>query len=553
MSQTKHFLFLCTTLLTSTALQAIPPSFKTPVELVAPYNHHIQNFGFNNWNNADPNWLVMLDHGAGMSYSSTSFYLYSYAGEFDGARFPPTQYEFGLERILNHGANYQPAKIFFSSTSLSATPIGARYDPTYSDTKGQSLIDPTQKAGFEFPTNTASMTNAINYLKNYGCAIPGTTYTTITPASTQQYVNERFMTDWASGNEVSYVANFQSKAVVKDLVEKTKLAILNKFHDHLFLDDIVRDHPNCANANYGGLGSYPTWKDGQLDYIQQITNFTRSPTMLGRLGKPMKVFGNMWTPRATHQSWAPYSYTAQNTAKWYSTGALRLDLYYFESGGSAIEDVAGLGVGTGVIPAGQPEAGSPAYVNPDGGYIPANRVAVAGSYDFSKVRVNGVINKTLYLAEQFKAASIAAKQGSWFGWYGAAQVDLPIKTGSFSLVHINAMMLLRAIPNWENMAAVPLASRVYDAMSGSYYSQNSIFNQSIVQAWNPVNNELYAVFRNTNGKIDLKGGTIATATFVDRSFNPTIENAMPCFRIVSGKASLTCAAKIGKGIRIKFL
>jgi hypothetical protein len=153
------------------------------------------------------------------------------------------------------------------------------------------------------------------------------------------------------------------------------------------------------------------------------------------------------------------------------------------------------------------------------------------------------------MMQHYKAAGIGATQGSWFGWYGETSVD-KVNSSTGQLIHSNAMQLLRAIPNWENLAKVPLSSRQYDKTTNVYSSPRSKFSNSVIQGWNPVNNEIYAVFKSTAGQVDLMGKKIISANFVNPYFSQTSENALPCLNEYNNKLSLKCADKIEQGIRI---
>jgi hypothetical protein len=569
-------------LFASTSAYAVLPSFRTPTALVTPWHHHLQNFDFA-WGTAAQNGLNfpgMFDHAIELSYASNVFYL-SGGYTFPITNYPSSAYA-GLGRILNHNGTLNPFSIVFDSTGI---PLNGSYIATYFDkATNTSLFYPSVQAGSTFPVAQAD----IDFLKQYGCAI-GNGYTSVTTATTRSEFSSIFYSPWSSGTQDSYAANLQSKYIVNQLVTKTQTLLNQRSHDHLFIDDLVRDLPpskSCLNKAYGGLGSYATWKDGQLDFLKRITALARQLPTGGRLNQPMKVFGNIWTPRV-YNSGSLY-YSAKNTAKWYATNQLRLDHYYFESGGDAGEDKAYASLNginpndyqamlsaTQTVPAGQPLTGQPAYVNWDGGYIPASVMSVAGSLVYGRVKnTDGTINQSAYLSEQYNAAIRALQQGSWFGWYGGATVEQPVQLADGSvpdplnLVHTNSMMLLRAIPDWENMARILLTERKYPVTTAAggnpyncaindtytYCSPNAIISSTVVQGWNPANKTLYAVITNaTNGKIDLKGGTAFTAKFADRFFRPTTD-ALTCLSVVSGKASLTpaCANRIYQGIIIKF-
>ncbi len=99
--------------------------------------------------------------------------------------------------------------------------------------------------------------------------------------------------------------------------------------------------------------------------------------------------------------------------------------------------------------------------------------------------------------ETLKAAGIAGSQGAWFGAIGETlnqtQAD---GTGMPS----NALMLLRAIPNWDNLVGATGRS-----WNGSvYFSSNSYADANVVYSRHGKNGKLFVVFRNTSGVMWLR-------------------------------------------------
>jgi hypothetical protein len=332
------------------------------------------------------------------------------------------------------------------------------------------------------------------------------------------------------------IANFQSKFVVDDLVKKTIKTLETGNYDILFIDDLPRVVQDCKNKDFGGMGSYTTWKDGQLDFLSRIVFIAHK--MKGYHGNPIKIFGNIWSP-----------YADEITPKWYSENKLRLDHYYFESAGSALGKLETF---YGQEANGKdPETALPAFVLENGGYIPANLISLGTNINYQyKIATAGSDKGDGYLMQHYKASGTASAQGSWFGWYGETNVDRIYPDGK--LVHTNAMQLLRAIPNWDNLASISLVSRIYNKNNNTYVSPNSSFSKSVIQGWNPINQELYVVYMDMKEKVNLKGKVIKTAYFVDDKFNKTSNDAMGCLAIQGEFASLKCTDKLKIGIRITF-
>ncbi len=519
MTNTRHGLMLAMILIAGSSSQATAqaPNLSTTVNWDDLHHHQIQNFAFNSWAPNSPSYMTMFNHALAMSYDATSFY---------GNSWVPSQYN-SLKRIMNHNVAIEPLSISFPANSA---PLG-KYNFTYTNNSGASTIDGSKSAGRDFKLDWT----AINYLAGYGCA-KSADYWNLNPNSTFNDFKNRYRSDWAYTGGTAFIGNMQSRYVVWDLVQKTIASLKTGYYDQLFLDVVVGVQQDCVNKSYGGWGSYSSWKEGQIDYIRQITTAARS--IKGRLGNNFKVSGNIWSPYADKES-----------AQWYANWSIRLDHYFFESGGFAVQDVGPV-YHYLATNGSDPETGLPAFLNAGGGYLPASKMAVAAKYDFLGGPYDtGAIGET-YMMQHYSSAGVGATQGSWFGWYGQAQVDLRNSWGR--LVHTNAMQLLRAIPNWENLAGTPVWNRYYNWSTYQYWSPNNQFSKSAIQGWNPINKTLYAVFMDKYGQIDLKGGTIKTAYFADEVFNATNQSALSCLSSLNGVPRLTCADKVNKGIRITF-
>ncbi|MEE9355771.1 MAG: hypothetical protein V3U75_09305 [Methylococcaceae bacterium] len=510
----RHLMSVMLVLASFNVQPATPARLTSTVDQNVLFHHHILNFGFNSWDPNQANYLVMFKHAAAMSYDATSFYL---NGDM------PSDYA-GLKRIMNFNAGNAPLLLTF--------PGKGTYNFAYSDTAGNSSSDFSKRAGVSFDLDGATL----EHLKGFACA-KSSEYNNFSASSSMADAKRMFQTNWFTGNQFAPVANFQSRFIVQKMVEQTITSLRTGFYDQMFLDEVGRVQPDCFNKEYGDQGSFSSWKEGQLSFIRQITEAAQSTN--GRKGSPIKVSGNIWSP-----------YENDILPKAFASNSLPLDHYYFESGGFAIEDLGPVknGLSSNDYDA---STGLPIYKNISGGFIPANRVAVETEYTFhGEANDVGAVGER-YMMQHFNGAGIAASQGSWFGWYGESQVDSRNNRGQ--LVHTHAMMLLRAIPNWENIASVPLSDRWYTKSTYFYWSPNSQFSTSAIQGWNPINETLYVVYMDASGQIDLKGGVIKTAYFVDEVFNATDESALHCLSSTShGLASLTCPDKVRQGIRITF-
>lgn len=488
-------------------LNSLQNTFRSNVDV---FHHHIHNFYFNDTDKTNANFLVLQMHALAMSYDATTHYLTNkLPGNLDS-----------LNRILLHNAYYIPLAIDFTQHQV-------KYTVSYIDNQNKSLINPNRVVWNSYPITDLD----IELVKGFGCA-KSADYNFLAINSSFKEAEHWFRINKDYKN---IIVNWQSKFVVDALVKATLSSLQTSRYDYIFFDDLPRDAGDCFNKAFGGKGSYASWKAGQLAFLQKVTAGARK--IHGYHGKPFKVFGNIWSP-----------YADSKTAKWYADGLLRLDHYYFESGGYAREDVINGQAANSL----DPETGLPAF-KPlfSGGYIPANLVSlgthIETMYSLTKPSAKPQLFVD-YLNQHYMAAGTAATQGSWFGWYGETSVDKLDAQGK--LIHTNEMQLLRVIPNWDNLAGISLNQRHYNISKNQYTSPNSQFNYLITQSRNPINNELYVVYKSISVELDLADKSILSANFVDDYFNKTSVDALSCLSISNGKAKLVCAEQLNRGIRI---
>jgi len=105
-------------------------------------------------------------------------------------------------------------------------------------------------------------------------------------------------------------------------------------------------------------------------------------------------------------------------------------------------------------------------------------------------------------------AGIAGRQGSWFGSYGEANQWM-LTPG------MNAIQLLRAIPNWDNLANA--TGRSWDG--AVYRSSQSYADQTIVYGRHPKTGKLFVVFRSVTAVLPLRvSETVVSGQCVDDIF-----------------------------------
>lgn len=473
------------------------------------FHHHIHNFYFNESDKTKANFLAMQRHALAMSYDGVTHYLTNKL---------PANLD-NLNRMLLHNAYYIPLAIDFDKHEV-------KYTVSYQGENHFSALNSNRIVWNSYPIAGGD----VEIVKGYACA-KSDKYKAFSVNSSFSQASEMFRID---KDYQRIIVNWQSKYVVEQLAAYTLQTLKTKQYDHLFIDDLARDPGNCMNKEFGGKGAFSSWKEGQLAFLKAITETAKQ--INGYHQHPINTFVNVGSP-----------YADTETAKWYADKTLRFDHYYFESGGFARADMVYGQKANGV----DPETGLPAFRSIGGGYIPANLTSLGTHIDtmYQLANLNGKNDvMEAYRLQHYKAAGIAATQGSWFGWYGETSVDKLNKHGS--LIHTNEMQLLRVIPNWDNLAGIPLAERHYDMSANQYFSPNSRFDSTLVQSKNPINSEFYVVFKSTSGELDLKGEKLIAASFVSDYFNKTAKNAVPCLSELQGKVKLTCAQHLNHGIRI---
>lgn len=489
-------------------------TFAQSVDTSKLFHHHIHNFYYNDTQPTLPFYLTMENHAASMSYNAVNTGFHNLPSNLNQ-----------LNKILYNTAYYIPATFDFTNQTV-------KYTISYLQQNNQSTINENDQVWNSYPIAPTDMA----ILQGYSCA-KSIQYNKTTHIPDLQTAKQLYYLDPLYNK---FIANFQSKYVVQSMASKIALTLQTRKFDFMFIDDITRNPTvNCLNKNFGGLGIYPSWKAGQLAFLQMITNAAHNT--IGKQGAPYKVLGNIWSP-----------YADQFAPLWYKNKQLRLDHYYFEAGGSTNLDAKYGGFGGQNTNGFDPETRMPAFISQYGGYIPANKLSVSTSLsDMNNVVTKNTIDPTLfqiYLNDHYIAAGTAGIQGSWFGWYGTVGVN-EINTGG-QLIHNNTMQLLRVIPNWDNLANIPLSQRTYDSINNIYTSPNSSFSNSVVSSLNPINLEEYIVFNDTTSSINLNNANINNAYFVDAFFNKTNESALPCLAQNNKTISLACADHAGIGIRI---
>ena len=253
-------------------------------------------------------------------------------------------------------------------------------------------------------------------------------------------------------------------------------------YDAAFIDQIDHNFDAYTWNGSGDITLFSTWtttsisgcQNPSADYTfsQGYTNYRQSLITYFR-NKGFTISGNVW-----NISGAGFGQEVATNAP--------VDHYYNESGINNSPSTWGL------IP---PNSGSVDTTFPPGCY-PSG--ACTGR-NFSQV---------------FAAAGVAAADGAWFGvygedWYWIANGDGTMATG------MNAVQLLRAIPNWDNLTNA--GNRSWDG--AVYRSSQSYADQIIVYSRHPKTGKLFVVFRSQTAVLSLRTSeTVVSVWCVDDIF-----------------------------------
>jgi hypothetical protein len=487
-------------------------------------NHNFHNFHY------------QVESGA--HHAVAMGYYYMLAPKPDGS-----EYEY-IKLISSLGARAIPIRIFFKKSTgvfhVVYSGVGdGRLNPLASLHGIRRINDtfyPIAQKDFEI-------------IKGYAAAKADTSDISITDLNFELF-DEHFCLTWIIEDDewlsFNLVGNWKSKKVVDDLVTLFTENMPWEKYEALFFDSLGSSlKVVITNGEYGGKGTYPSWDDGKLELVQRITAYARNTALTGQ-DKPYAVFANIWNPHN--------KYVQQTILNWYAHGKLRLDHYYYEAGGLGTQAPNGVIPGTTI----------PAYVDPKnltGAYLPANLVALDDVYGFNRSEFDGTddYDRAQHFKQHLDACGTAGNYGSWFGWYGEDYVGLKYEN---KLIYTNDLQLLRAIPNWDNIAGVvvpaynqtsPTDERHWDGIV--YRSSRSYASADVIYSFNPINHEMYIVYRKLEGAVQLPPGLkVEEASFVDEWFTKTHEDALPAIDIQNRiiKLKPKYHHKLFKGIRITF-
>jgi len=502
-------------------------------------NHHIHNFTVN---------AETYEHALAMGYR-----LVTHDSSIDPSRIPNTEH---IGRIRKHNAEVCPLRVYRRKSD------GALFVSyhSYVGTNEEGLNPVASQFGIRrhntgFTSRVPMEEEDLEILKLYGAAkepVAELTLSGLTYQDIQKSFHLRWPLEddtWASAN---ILCNWRSRWVVDSMAQTTISNVPWQEFDALFFDTLSDGTEMTANAEAGGRGVYQGENEGKLAFVKRVVEHLRDPKRSG-LDRPYLVFANIWDPLGKPEA-----------RKWYASGGLVLDHYYFEKGAKAPAK-KGYALGQQRANGTVPGSSEPAYVNktsPEQApipHIPANLVSLDDAYTWSRLLSKKPhFDHEGFFLQHLDACGTAGIQGSWFGWYGEDRVNAKDTEGN--LIYTAANQLLRAIPNWDNMRYIPVPPfQTYSSSDARkwdgnvYQSDNSYASSAIVYSRHPDTGELFAVFHSPNASLPLRPGErIISAHFANPMFSKTHQDATPALELnVSDNAlSLTDPDRLGQGIRI---
>jgi hypothetical protein len=168
------------------------------------------------------------------------------------------------------------------------------------------------------------------------------------------------------------------------------------------------------------------------------------------------------------------------------------------------------------------------------GIIPPDMVTITlhatEAYSFPYPYIAGY-DETLGLAE------IAATQGSWYGSFSVVDFAWVINSG------MNAIQLLHAMPNWDNLANA--SNRSWNG--AVYASSNSYADFNIVYSRHPKTSKHFVVFRSGTAVLPLRASeTVVSVHCVDDIFIER-EDCADHFAVNGSEVRLTRSGQLNEG------
>jgi hypothetical protein len=302
-------------------------------------------------------------------------------------------------------------------------------------------------------------------------------------------LNNRYHKDYVNviTNWYGFALDLQRGEVIDAAVKHYLDTIKWTDFDAGFIDQLLSTGYNCVATNH--VHQYSTWKEGQLEFFRRLAK------MFHDRGFPVAVNAAAVSriPASTHQLIHP-------------------DHYFNEWGGS---------------------------YNNSFGVIPASMVSVEVTYPPGYPSPPDAGNRNDF-DQTLAAAGIAGSGGAWFGSYGETLNEVQSDGTGFMN---NAIQLLRAIPNWDNLRGATWRSWQWRL----YKSSNSYADANVVYSRHGKNGKLFAVFRNTSGVVQLRPGESVTSVMrADKLFIEAADGATD-LSISDGQVRLANPAYVNVG------
>jgi len=148
-------------------------------------------------------------------------------------------------------------------------------------------------------------------------------------------------------------------------------------------------------------------------------------------------------------------------------------------------------------------------------------------------------------------AAKAAINGAWYNWFGnlGGDGDTPDYQNIYEVPA--RLQLIRVLPNWDNLAQIPLPERTWDGTV--YESSNSYVDGNIIYSRQPLSGKLFVVFLDTAGRIKLKPNeTVGSIHKTDGLFIET-ENGSMDLEVSGNEIRLINPAGLSDGYIITLL
>lgn len=169
-------------------------------------------------------------------------------------------------------------------------------------------------------------------------------------------------------------------------------------------------------------------------------------------------------------------------------------------------------------------------------------------YDSGLIRKEQVGLTVRSIFDEYQNRLHAAKvaiNGAWIGWFGSfgGFGNMPNYQNIYEVPA--RIQLVHVLPNWDNLANIPLSERQWDGEV--YKSPNSYADANIIYSRHPETGKIFAVFLNTAGKIKLSENERVNSVYRTDGLFIETEDGSNDIQFINGEIILVNYAGIGKG------